>query len=241
MTLIRTHIQQAKIARICRRCATEFLPWRGSPGIFCSRKCVREQMARPASVCKVCKIIFAPSHHSSGKYCSQSCFHSVPPRTTPMADRFWKYVNKNGPVIRPELDACWLWMGSDDGGDGYGRFHASRRRRIGSHKASWLIHFGEVRAGLQVCHKCDNPPCVNPSHLFLGTNSDNQLDRIAKGRWRSWDHKGSLHPMAKMDESRVIEMRRLKASLSADELALRYGIAKSTVYSILSGERWSHV
>lgn len=96
----------------------------------------------------------------------------------PTVARFWLKVNKNGPVPphRPELGPCWLWTGARDRG-GYGQFSGR------AHRWSWLIHHGyRPGHGLFVCHHCDNPPCVRPDHLFLGTASDNARDMVAKGR-----------------------------------------------------------
>ena len=97
-------------------------------------------------------------------------------------DRFWRYVS-------PMMDdqGCWEWTGSRMKTKWpYGKFG---RGQLGSgwmhaHRASWIVHFGEVSDGMCVLHRCDNPPCVNPSHLFLGTFKDNTQDMIAKGRAR---------------------------------------------------------
>jgi hypothetical protein len=88
--------------------------------------------------------------------------------------RFWNKVLKT--------DTCWLWTGTKDS-RGYGRFAEMDRKMVLPHRFSWEIHFGRIAQGLQVCHKCDNPSCVNPKHLFLGTNSDNIQDSLRKGRF----------------------------------------------------------
>ena len=80
-------------------------------------------------------------------------------------------------------EGCWTWNGGRDK-NGYGRFNV--RPRLSSldrtHRVSWVIHFGAIPEGLQICHHCDNPPCVRPDHLFLGTAADNNADKVAKGR-----------------------------------------------------------
>ncbi len=96
-------------------------------------------------------------------------FVSVPPR-----ERFWDKVDLSaGP------NKCWLWLGATN--TRYGMFWCGGRQ-VKAHRFSWEMVHGPIPDGLLVCHRCDNPPCVNPSHLFLGSMSDNILDAVAKGR-----------------------------------------------------------
>ena len=101
-----------------------------------------------------------------GKYCSRFCVRS------PVESRFWQYVHKS--------NGCWTWIGWKQQ-QGYGLI-ASGRNALLAHRASWMIHFGTIPHGLLVCHRCDNPPCVRPDHLFLGTYKDNSMDSQRKGR-----------------------------------------------------------
>src|SRR5690606_12878457 len=126
--------------------------------------------------------------------------------------RFWSKVDMSGGP-----NSCWEWQGSRDA-DGYGRFTSNRSKRLGfgpkswvASRAAWLIHTGHLPGDLLVCHHCDNPPCVNPAHLFLGTNNDNMRDMNRKGRHprkAAWNPSGETNPRAKMTDEQVIEARR---------------------------------
>lgn len=95
-------------------------------------------------------------------------------------ERFWSKVNKNGP------NGCWIWIGSSDGR--YGQFRINGKLKK-AHRVAWLFTYGDSPDGKMACHKCDNPACVNPDHIFWGTMSDNILDAVKKGRHK---HGGSL-------------------------------------------------
>lgn len=94
-------------------------------------------------------------------------------------DRFWSKVNKDGPS-HYDLNPCWLWLGSKND-SGYGILRINRKT-ISTHRYSYIIHKGFIPLGMKVCHSCDIPVCVNPDHLWLGTDADNAKDKALKGR-----------------------------------------------------------
>jgi|ERR1700730_3056528 len=111
--------------------------------------------------------------------------------------RFWSYVDRRGP------DECWPWKALRSP-RGYGRFVVNHKVIVAS-RLAWLIHSGADPGQLLVCHRCDNPSCMNPSHLFLGTDKDNRDDMLAKGRWRTWT------PEIKVTVNDVREIRQMRA------------------------------
>ena len=155
-------------------------------------------------------------------------------------DRFWARVSKS--------DGCWLWGGSTVG-KGYGRvymgYQSKRRGPDGrlhadtelAHRFSYIVHFGPVPDGMIVCHTCDNPPCVNPSHLFLGTNGDNVRDMYAKGRGGYRGSPGESNSHAKLQASDVYAMR-ARYRVLVNSLADEYAVTRSLVRQILRGEVW---
>lgn len=136
---------------------------------------------------------------------------------------------------------CWVWTGQIIRA-GYGCFNFAKRKFF-AHRASWEIHNGPIPKGQWVLHRCDNPPCCNPDHLFLGTRSDNAKDCVTKGRM-PWNRvrvpqPGVGNPMAKLSEQQV---REIKASTRPQKhLAAEYGVSPQLIHKIRDGRLWSHI
>ncbi len=138
-------------------------------------------------------------------------------------------------VIPEPNSGCWLWVGVWDS-SGYGHMKISRKT-LSVHRLSWEFHNGPAPRGLCVLHKCDTPCCVNPTHLFLGTNKDNTQDCIKKNRRASYA--GENNGRAKLSNAQVETIRLLLSfGHSYKSIAERFGISESNVYHIKAGERW---
>lgn len=136
--------------------------------------------------------------------------------------------------------SCWEWLGCRKD-DGYGMIMFSGKV-VGTHRASWIVHNGVIPSGLCVLHKCDNPPCVNPDHLFLGTQADNVRDCSSKGRIRTGDRRGEKSGVSPLSVRQVMEIRDLrKTGLTHQQLADMFGICRQSVTNILSRKTWNHV
>jgi len=137
-------------------------------------------------------------------------------------------------LIMGDPAECWPWQGALKE-TGYGCVWRGRIRYL-AHRLSYELFNGPIADGLFVCHKCDNPPCVNPDHLFLGTPADNMVDKTRKGRGRNTFRPGELHPGAKLSQAQVEEILELRESgLSQRKVAKMYGIGRSSIANIWHG------
>lgn len=134
-------------------------------------------------------------------------------------------------------DKCWPWLSYRDG-QGYGKYGPNSS----AHRLAWRFTHGDIPPGLCVCHSCDNPPCCNPAHLWLGTNAENSADKVAKGRQRSGIVRGERNGQAKLAREDVLEIRTLRAAgITTTALAQRFGCSRRQIDRIVAGEKWSHV
>lgn len=140
-------------------------------------------------------------------------------------ERFERYIDKAG--------VCWQWRGAFWRRTGYGMF-TYQCKTESAHRASYLLHVGKIPAGMFVLHRCDNRLCVNPEHLWLGTQQDNMRDRSEKGRRAQ----GVANGQSKLDEAAVREIR---SSKKTKELADKYGVHRTLIQQIRRGKGWSHI
>ena len=142
--------------------------------------------------------------------------------------RFWGKVNIGSP------GDCWQWAACKEK-DGYGHFGRDGKMRR-AHRLSWQFTYGDIPEGMCVLHRCDNPGCVNPSHLFLGTHADNMHDAAQKGRLAHGEENGR-HKLTGED---VLEIRELlaKGALTQQNIADEFGVSQAHVSYIKHGKTW---
>lgn len=143
--------------------------------------------------------------------------------------RFWKKVQKG--------QGCWIWTAYRDR-KGYGQLRVNGICHY-AHRFSWELHYGPIPDGLWVLHKCDNPACVNPKHLYLGKSENNIKDMVDRDRTA----KGQKHSQAKLTDKQVAEIRRLYGTgkHTQQTLAFRFGVVRQTISKIVRRNNWVHV
>lgn len=177
--------------------------------------------------CLCCGLFFYvnPRHVLSKKYCSRKCYfkHKKTWELKNPIDRFWQMVEVGSD------DSCWIFNGSKNL-DGYGRFNIGNKKLYAAHRFSFLIKNGEIPNGLYVCHKCDNPACVNPEHLFLGTQQDNVNDMMKKKR-----HVSTNRRKGKLTETQIWSVLNTEKWQKGDvcKKAKELNVSRSTILRIL--------
>lgn len=142
-----------------------------------------------------------------------------------------------------EPDACWMWIGRKDS-KGYG-IHYANSESYRAHRFSWSLVNGPIPFGMVVMHACDNPSCVNPAHLSVGTHADNIRDRENKGRGKRPPKearaRGESGPGARLTEAQAREILALRDVGSSTKIARKYGVQRNTVYRLWRGLNWKHL
>lgn len=145
--------------------------------------------------------------------------------------RFWQKVDRHS-----SPQGCWIWM-CGVFTDGYGAFRM-RNKQFRAHRASWILAFGEIPRGRFVLHRCDNPRCVNPDHLFLGDALSNARDRENKGRGKRLH--GSNSPLSKLTLTEVAEIRHMaERGHNQNKIAAKFGVIQSAISLIVLGKRYA--
>lgn len=164
-------------------------------------------------------------------FCCRGCRNTIHTRNRPLADRFWAKVDRSA-----GRTACWPWTASTDS-FGYGRFWTGEKVD-GSNRVAWELTHGPIPEGegyhgLCVLHKCDNPGCCNPDHLFLGSNATNLKDMTAKGR----------HGMAKLSAGDALAIRKMYETgrFTHAEIADAFGMSRGMVSMIINRKNWTHI
>ncbi len=214
---------------ICETCGKPFFKRKHPHQQFCSPRCSAQKHANQIKrTCVICGKEFQRQATKISPYCSAECSHQA--QRKDIAEAFWAKVEKTSD--------CWLWTGGK-ARFGHGLFTMGHKgRTIGAHRFSYEQVYGPIPDGLAVCHRCDTPACVRPDHLFLGTRTDNNLDKVHKGRQSN----GQAIWQAKLTEDDVRAIRvapggwgKIKA------LAERYGVDPDTITRIRHGKLWKHV
>lgn len=235
-----------KIPRICENCGDPFRVYPSKvaegKGRFCSRQCVNEAMVvgRIERPCLYCEALFEriPSEMNrsgqySGQFCSQKCFHTW--RIVPLAIRFQQFIGET------TASGCILWTGgSNRDGRGVIATEPPGSRQISAPAAALLLAGSPVPKGKSALHHCDNPPCVNIEHLFIGTQVDNDRDMVTKRRHAH----GERHAFAKLTEATVLEARERYGDggiISFKDLALEYGVTAGAMGLAVTGRTWRHL
>lgn len=154
----------------------------------------------------------------------------------PIAERFWEKVDKRGP------NECWPWKAAK-GPSGHGQFRIgskkdSSMRSVPAARVAYELTYGPMEEGLEACHKCDNPPCCNPSHIFPGTHKENMEDMANKGR----SSQGERDSQAKLTADQVRQIRQLCAEgMTQENVGKHFGITQGAVWLIVTRKRWKHI
>lgn len=178
---------------------------------------------------RICNQCNKPYTGQGSRFCSIPCFQQWFKEQKPLEKRFWSKVQIT------DLFSCWTWVACRNK-DGYGIMQINNKSTL-AHRTAWELCNGPIPARTCVLHKCDNRSCINPSHLFLGSQQDNITDMMNKGRHVA--SKGEHSGVSKLTEKDVLAIRSLKQQrITNESIAAKFGISQSTVYKIASRATW---
>jgi len=206
-------------------------PSRATSRKSCSRACQHRMTGPPVLArCCICDQPFERPHSYGlrfrAAYCSFACYR----RDRQSPERFWAYANREPGVLLPHMTTpCWVWQGGRYP-DGYGSY-----RKRGAHRMAYELTYGAIPRGVEVLHRCDNPPCINPEHLFLGTHAENMHDAINKGRMNA------QHPHLTADQVVAIRRRAATQPFTYSALAQEYGVSKYAIFDVIKRRSWKHL
>jgi len=136
------------------------------------------------------------------------------------------------------ISGCWIWIGSRIP-KGYGYLRVDGITHVYIHRISWQMYFGPIPVGKHICHRCDNPPCWNPAHLWTGTNLENHRDAVRKGRQPNGER---VWHLAKLTEAQVLAIRAdRRAGMTFEDIALKHGATPGNVEAIVYRVSWKHL
>lgn len=236
---------------ICLVCSKEFIPIKYKPGKFCSIPCKKSYNQKITVNCIFCNKIWKVSPSlEKRKLCSIDCKNK------------WQLSENNGPlalysklneeekkqklkelyeqrVLKRSEYECWDWKGTRDK-DNYGKLMWNGKT-IRAHRASYIIHKGEIPASMIVMHICDSPPCTNPLHLKSATIAENNLDKINKKRHNP--AQGSSSHLSILTYEQVIEIKKMlnKSKLSQKKIGDLFGVSQSSIWKIKKGINWKNL
>ena len=155
-------------------------------------------------------------------------------------EKIWDYIDMGEP------DVCWVWLRGRRS-DGYGILYLPGGKQVRAHRLSYELSSGKIPDGLFVLHKCDNPPCCNPNHLFIGTQADNLRDMIEKGRRGKTGYKpgsqiGEKNYGSKLTEEDIREIRfYLGSGISHESISIMFDVSRGLITQINTGKIWNHI
>lgn len=225
-----------KVIKVCKTCSKDFVSYdvgKRALSVCCSVACAAEQRKieraqRENRICPICSVGFKILKCISKTYCSKKCQHKSLVKLDHLSsDQQLDLLRSKYEKLVIKQDGCWQWNGATQKGYGALLF---MRKNIRAHRASWILHNGQIPDSMHVLHKCDNPPCSNPEHLFLGSHKDNMKDMRSKGLHRQYSK-------LTLDQVKQIKIS-LCAGEKVEDIRKRYGVGFSTINDIKDGRTW---